>query len=71
MRKLDIKQFLTDQINRGNGIRYMSRQTGLSASTIHRIASGKVSPTLETVEKILALFDYVLLCEYKDDLKQL
>jgi predicted nucleotidyltransferase len=45
----------TLQISIGKiGIKEVARRTGLSASTISRVNSGQINPTLEVVEKISA-----------------
>lgn len=54
--KQSIRDFLQCQIDGGFGIREIARETGVAASTISRIANGKVSPDIDTTERILKMF---------------
>lgn len=56
----ELQAFLSEQISGGFGIRELSRQTGVAASTISRIHNGQVQPDIETANKILHPFGYRL-----------
>ena len=53
-----LQAFLQSQIANGLGIREISRQTGIAASTISRICNGGISPNMETAGRILRPFGY-------------
>jgi len=53
-----LQAFLQSQIANGLGIREISRQTGVAASTISRICNGGISPNIETAGRILRPFGY-------------
>lgn len=55
----DIKAFLQSQIEGGFGVREISRLTGVAASTISRVSSGK-PVSIETANRILHPFGYKL-----------
>ena len=57
---INMQQFLQDKIDNGMGVREISRKTGVGASTISRVATGKVKPDLDTAERILKKFGYIL-----------
>lgn len=54
----DMQAFLQEQINNGFGVREISRQTGVAASTISRIYNNGIVPNIETADCILRPFGY-------------
>jgi len=69
MRNFNAQQFVQEQLERGASTRYISRNTGVAASTISRIANGKVDPTETTINKLLAPFDYVLCWAHESEVE--
>ena len=55
--KFDIRQFLTDKVNDGMGIREIGRLCSIDPTIISRILKGKRNPKVETIERILKGFD--------------
>lgn len=54
----DLQAFLQEQINGGFGVREISRETGVAASTISRICNGGIIPNIDTANRILRPFGY-------------
>lgn len=51
------------------GIKEIARRTGLAASTISRVSSGQIDPSLGSVEKIFAALGMKLLLEQADGVR--
>ena len=52
-------------LNKHNGIRELSRKSGIAASTISRIKNKKVTPDLSTIITLLNSLNYEILIKPK------